>query len=516
MAGTLTQSRAEDIGHEATKRPLENPNAAASDGYIQKVYGPHTIAILDEGAAALQSRLDMIDRAQKSITLETMIFHADRSGCLILSALVKKAKEMKLQGKPFSVRLLLDNRPQGANINLAFQRQLAEVGIELRYYNAEPTKTTLQINHRNHKKTFVIDGDDDGGEMILGGRNVSDDYFDLNAHFNFVDTDLQVKGPAVKTVQKIFNRYWNSPFASKNAPDLTEVDLDIRGKLPHPLEQLPIIPTIVEQGAALGRFEQDVLRAQRAQVAQSCLNPNPQKDSLRASIQAKAAHTLKDQRSTQADVLIVASDNPDWQRTEARLGAQLYGMIKNAKQSVLIENPYFIPLEAETEIFRSKIKSGTKVDLLINDVSSSDEFATATVAMRSAKSLAAMGGNVRLFKGNPQTRRVGQTYYDDASKWGTHSKVMIVDGKDAYVGSGNFDPRSIERINAEIGLIVPDNPAFAQSLTESIQARQKESRKLEMKKQSAFSEKVEEVWENTPVNWSSLRVLILEMFKNQS
>ena len=55
--------------------------------------------------------------------------------------------------------------------------------------------------------------------MLTGGRNIANEYFDLSDRYNFLDSDLEISGPIVKTVLESFDVYWNSRLATEPVPD---------------------------------------------------------------------------------------------------------------------------------------------------------------------------------------------------------------------------------------------------------------------------------------------------------
>ena len=61
-----------------------------------------------------------------------------------------------------------------------------------------------RINRRMHNKVFIVDNT----ALIIGGRNVADDYFDNNTHLNFTDTDVVFIGDVAKSATKSFMKYW--------------------------------------------------------------------------------------------------------------------------------------------------------------------------------------------------------------------------------------------------------------------------------------------------------------------
>ena len=57
-----------------------------------------------------------------------------------------------------------------------------------------------------HNKSFTADG----AVTIVGGRNVGDEYFDLDPEMNFRDRELLAAGPVVSDVGAGFEAFWNS------------------------------------------------------------------------------------------------------------------------------------------------------------------------------------------------------------------------------------------------------------------------------------------------------------------
>jgi putative cardiolipin synthase len=57
-----------------------------------------------------------------------------------------------------------------------------------------------------HNKQMVADN----RAAIIGGRNIGDEYFGLNAEFNFHDLDVLGVGPVARQASAVFDRYWNS------------------------------------------------------------------------------------------------------------------------------------------------------------------------------------------------------------------------------------------------------------------------------------------------------------------
>ncbi|RRQ50624.1 cardiolipin synthase [Maribacter algicola] len=114
---------------------------------------------------------------------------------------------------------------------------------------------------------------------------------------------------------------------------------------------------------------------------------------------------------------------------------QYLAMINTAKKSICIANPYFIPGMPVREALQIAALSGVEVNLLTPKVSDS------------------LLAKYSMFSGFEALLDVGANIYlrPDFS----HSKVIIIDGEIASVGSGNFDYRSFEH-NFETNVLVYD------------------------------------------------------------
>src|SRR6476620_8879727 len=170
---------------------------------------PHTIAHFDQGAASFHRRLELIASARKSIALEFFIYDVDDASRLLTQALIKRARE------GVQVRILVDFSAPVFKLKPAYARLLGEAGVKVRYYNTTAIYRLVSIQHRSHRKLLIIDE----ATVLTGGRNIANDYFDLSDHYNFLDSDLEVTGPIVKSVLQSFDLYWNSPLAAEPARD---------------------------------------------------------------------------------------------------------------------------------------------------------------------------------------------------------------------------------------------------------------------------------------------------------
>ncbi|MCR5471318.1 MAG: cardiolipin synthase [Prevotella sp.] len=111
-------------------------------------------------------------------------------------------------------------------------------------------------------------------------------------------------------------------------------------------------------------------------------------------------------------------------------------MLDNAKDSVKIINPYFVPTNKVIKALKRCAERGVKMDILIS--SKYDEPLTPDVVMYNMKKLIKRGANVWRYRPGFH-----------------HSKIMMVDGKVCTIGSTNLDSRSL-RYDYEANAIIAD------------------------------------------------------------
>ncbi len=130
----------------------------------------------------------------------------------------------------------------------------------------------------------------------------------------------------------------------------------------------------------------------------------------------------------------VATSGPDSEY--ASIMQAYFSAIVNAREKVLISNPYFIPNESIFTALKVAALSGIQVQLLVPGAT--DSWVTKAAGNSYLGEL--MDAGVRVFE-----------YW----KGFTHSKVMAVDDVFASVGSANMDHRSFDQ-NFEINTLIYD------------------------------------------------------------
>jgi len=180
------------------------------------------VTLLQDGAATYSAMFAAIRVARDHINLETYIIEDDEIGRQFADLLLER------QGRGVQVNVIYDS-VGGLRTPKAFFERLTEGGIEVLEFNpVNPlaTKTPWLINNRDHRKLLVIDG----RTAFIGGINISSVYSSGSAarrtgkaadhNVAWRDTDLQLEGPVVGELQKLFMATWEKqrgkPLAAKD------------------------------------------------------------------------------------------------------------------------------------------------------------------------------------------------------------------------------------------------------------------------------------------------------------
>ena len=182
-----------------------------ADGWVDIHDGQSGFFPLAQGMDSLGARLDMAEKAEKSIDLQYFLMKDDTAGKVISNALLRAAD------RGVRVRFLLDDIFTTApDRNLLLINQ--HPNIEVRLFNpisrrglqwANFVGNFRQANRRMHNKSFTVDA----AISIVGGRNIADEYFQLKETSVFADLDVVAFGSIATQISKTFDVYWNHRLA---------------------------------------------------------------------------------------------------------------------------------------------------------------------------------------------------------------------------------------------------------------------------------------------------------------
>jgi putative cardiolipin synthase len=394
--------------------------------------GESGYSLMSRGRQAFTTRVALADLAQKTLDVQYFLWEADATGRLLTQALLRAAD------RGVRVRILLDD------VNLKKRdRSLAafdtHANIEIRLFNpfADRGSHLLgfmtdfeRVNHRMHNKLMVMDNT----LAIVGGRNMSDPYFEVDPSANFRDLDIVAAGPIVRDLSKLFDRFWNGEWS------------------------VPIAALYDEQ--ASGVADLDFYRQRMAEVMKTDKYPHPLDRDV-ATVKTELTAIMHSFIWAPGQVLFddPSSINDRSRRTMSRF---IFRRVDALQGELLIESAYFIPVDRGVAKIKELRERGVRIRVLTNSLASNDVIAA--FAGYSGQREALLKAGVELYELRPVPGPVRKAMFGAGSKAGLHTKAIVFDRKDVFVGSFNLDARSA-LINTEAGLYI-ESPKLAAQVVE--------------------------------------------------
>ncbi|MEN0059940.1 MAG: phospholipase D-like domain-containing protein, partial [Bdellovibrio sp.] len=492
---------------------------------------PHTVQLLDVGGPVLERFLDIIEKAEHSVDISNyLINYNDYSSLLVFDAIQKKAAN----NKNCKARILLeDSTSAGVGYRdtefwawRKFVRDMKARGIEFRVFNPR-SKNPINGNVRTHQKFIIADGH----EMVLGGRNLSDDYYGIVPFYNRLDKEIYVKGPIVKVTQDRFLELWNGPMVKNllQYSDAEEIERDrkiqredaghlrISGRSNGSLILRNMSRAIEEggDGLSLRKFswirgggvnitilysdrvieilkttgydlmndEGEPVRLTYSDFIHALNAPKEKNITLMHIREFRARLKAELKRHSHADLypevivnkIGIGFDLPGTLRKEVNFIPYFYETLKEAKSEVVFENQYFIPSPAGWQTLDVLQNNGVAIKFLTNSMVSQDENNPGTLTHDRMRDY--LKSNSKLFhpfafigqklQGIPGALWWPATAANPDCVWQIHGKAVVIDQVSSWVGSNNFDNRS-EEFNPETAVYIPHNAIFAKQLYRSI------------------------------------------------
>ena len=396
---------------------------------------------LNDGIDALSVRLLMAERAERSIDAQYYLIKNDIVGSAFINVLLRAAD------RGVRVRLLLDDIfTSGYDAGMA--GLVSHPNFEIRIFNPFAYRSARfmdgltnlsRVNRRMHNKSFTADNQ----MTLIGGRNIADEYFGAREDAKFGDLDVLAIGPVVNEVSAMFDSYWNHERAAPVAafakmPDDPDAEL---ARIRVELEQSRQEITKTRYAAAV-----------RAQISEYIDTDN--------DVFTWARYTL-------------AVDSPDKSFKKkaaeaASITTPLIESLKSAQKEIIVISPYFVPRKAGIEAFSEVQSRGIDVIIITNSLAANNQSAVHGGYAPSRKPLLRNG--VKIYEVRPDADVSGsEIVAASGAKATLHTKAFIVDRKELFIGSFNFDPRSAN-INTELGVIIR-SPEMAEEFAQVVDAR---------------------------------------------
>ncbi len=431
--------------------------------------------LMPTGQFALQARLELVKRAERTLDVQYYQIHNDRTGRYLLRAL----RDAALRG--VRVRLLMDDLYTAGEDPLLLALD-ATPNLEIRLFNPFPGGRSgllsrfaasahefSRVNRRMHNKLFIADG----VMAVVGGRNIADEYFMSSEGANFIDLDTFVIGSILPRLEAIFDEYWNSPriypLAAIVPTDQSPQVLQAEFERMTSADDTPLTRRVPLPEEAGGGEVIEVLGSTGGTPEPEAPPPNdvlgygPIATELNAGklgliwANARAYADSPDKSIGRVSTYgVVPIDDVDSVRYN------VIELIRRARKEVVITSPYLIPGPQGIETFESAVgKYHVKFTLVTNSLAATDEPVVHTGYRRYRPQMLALG--IDLYELSPvrvsRSLRLGRF---STSIGRLHAKSAVVDGERVFIGSMNFDPRS-DQLNTEMGLFI-DSPALAQQM----------------------------------------------------
>ena len=400
--------------------------------------------VLFEPLEALATRLSLIDKAEKRLDLQYYIWDNDKVGSLALHALIRAAD------RGVKIRLLIDDNnaksTEGIFLALA-QHPNIEVKLfnpyRFRKYRALDMILDLKrINRRMHNKSFIADHQ----VALIGGRNMTNQYYNVSDNYQFSDVDVMLVGTAVKDISHSFDEYWSHEYAYK-------------------------VQEVVNQSAHHLSYES--LKRQLDEHYERVTVQNY----LDLTSNSQAIDSLMS-RDIQLDWVKaeVVKDSPDKIKSKAKkkehLNFQLIQHLEQPEKNVDLISAYFVPEKKGAKMLTDLAKDGVKVRVLTNSFKANDVAVVHAFYGKYRQNLLEHGVQLYEFlpalnknaldKHTEDLAKKAKVSIKGLSRSSLHAKLMALDEKQVFIGSFNFDPRSAY-LNTEIGVLL-NSPPLAQAV----------------------------------------------------
>lgn len=382
---------------------VEGDGDSSADRVVSHIFNERSIPItkgnyiqfFNNGHDKFVDLFREVNNAKSFIHLEYFNFRNDSIANLLFDLLAEKVRE------GVEVRAMYDafgNASNNQPISRSRHDSICSLGIKLIKFDPIKFPWVNHIIPRDHRKIVVIDG----RVAYTGGMNVADYYIEgIPEVGDWHDLHMHIEGPTVDYLHDIFCTIWEKETGEK---------LDGIKYFPqrYGVHLYPHMRTSEITSRPLGITTKVPFNASTNDAAIAVID--------RAT--GKTSDAIRDLYVT---------------------------MLDNAKYSVKIINPYFVPTHRVRQALKRAIDRGIKVEILLS--AKSDIPLTPEATHYVGNLLMKRGARVWMFEGGFH-----------------HTKLMIVDDKLSTVGSSNLDARSL-RCDYEVNTLIVDTTAN-QKLTE--------------------------------------------------
>jgi putative cardiolipin synthase len=414
------------------------PNVALTEPFAagaQTHSGASAFRLYSLGIDGLLLRLELIAQAKSSLDLQYYIFRGDESGKLVTEALQQAAQ------RGVRIRVIVDDGETVAGDEQLFALA-ANPSVSIRIFNpwhyrghsrflrgSEFLFNKSRLDYRMHNKLFVVDGT----IALVGGRNIGDQYFQVDPDSQFADDDVLVTGPLAPKLSEAFEKYWRSELAIPAEAIVSHKQIDA-GRTAE---------------LAARRTPPQKTTSADAHFAEKLTAGEPLHSLLTGSAPVSWA------------VAEVACDSPEKKPVAGgeRVGSLMFDTVAKAvrgtQSELLMVTPYLVPTADEQKLLTDKTESQRRVRILTTTHEATNDPVAEAGYDHHRVALLQSGIELYELRSHPESTRgsgqsVKMTRYGNYS---LHAKLLVFDRKSIFVGSMNYDARS-RWLNTEIGLVI--------------------------------------------------------------
>ena len=392
---------------------------------------------INQSRDALEYRLALTDSATESLDIQYFLWRADDTGSLLIRHVLAAAD------RGVHVRMLIDDL-DSINWEPLARALNQHDKVEIRVFNpflkgrggwGQRGRELLidldRMNHRMHNKLFKADRT----AAIVGGRNIGDEYFGAGSKLDYRDYDVIAIGPVVDELTESFDVFWNSDWS-------------------YPLD---VFPSGGQEEIGLQGLHAELERriADSELIAREYRFESTDWPSLIADARAQLS-------SGQSRAVYDCPPGQGDQQFPVQTAFTLNQIAQQTRQEILVVSPYVVPLQTIKDYFREGSAAGINITILTNSLAAADHTYAFSGYSKHRREMLEMGIELRELRPDGPLWSEHKTGSSDAAHVSLHAKLIIFDRRWVYVGSLNFDPRSVHW-NTELGLLI-DSTTFAEQI----------------------------------------------------
>ena len=182
------------------------------------------VEIFTDGKEKYERLFEDVKNAKESVDVLYFIFNNDATGNKFIDILAQKAQE------GVKIRFLYDGFGAMLTPKRMFDRLRRLENAKVVEFFPVRLFSLYKINHRNHRKIVVIDGE----TAYLGGMNVGDEYANISKKRKplFRDTHIRIRGEAAEYTERCFAMDWEFSTGEEIEVKALEGRFDFKEKVP--------------------------------------------------------------------------------------------------------------------------------------------------------------------------------------------------------------------------------------------------------------------------------------------